>query len=98
MKVDRHGKAKILSQAEIQLLFSKGFQTPRNRALFGICLFTACRIREACTLRTADAYDAQGRVLPKLIIPILLISHPLKTVGQKSKACCVPSVPEIILT
>ncbi len=67
MKVDRHGKAKILSQAEIQLLFSKGFQTPRNRALFGICLFTACRIREACTLRTADAYDA-GRVLPLLII------------------------------
>ena len=68
MKVDRHGKAKILSQAEIQLLFSEGLQTPRDLALFGICLFTACRIREACTLRTADAYDAQGRVLPKLII------------------------------
>jgi integrase/recombinase XerD len=68
MKVDRHGKAKILSQTEIQLLFSQGFQTSRDRALFGICLFTACRIREACTLRTADAYDAQGRVLPKLII------------------------------
>jgi integrase/recombinase XerD len=77
MKVDRHGKAKILSQAEIQLLFSEGLQTSRDseallltadRALFGICLFTACRIREACTLRTADAYDAQGRVLPKLII------------------------------
>jgi hypothetical protein len=29
MKVDRHGKAKILSQAEIQLLFSEGFQTSR---------------------------------------------------------------------
>jgi integrase/recombinase XerD len=71
MKVDRHGKAKILSQAEIQLLFSQGFQTERDRALFGICLFTACWIREACTLRTADAYDAQGRVLPKLIIPII---------------------------
>jgi integrase/recombinase XerD len=68
MKVDRHGKAKILSQAEIQLLFNQGFQTSRDRALFGICLFTACRIREACTLRTADAYDAQERVLPKLII------------------------------
>jgi integrase/recombinase XerD len=68
MKVDRHGKAKILSQAEIQLLFNQGFQTSRDRALFGICLFTACRIREACTLRTADAYDAQGKVLPKLII------------------------------
>ncbi len=68
MKIDRHGKARILTQTEIQLLFSQGLQTVRDRALFGICLFTACRIREACTLRTADAYDAQGRVLPKLII------------------------------
>ena len=68
MKLDRHGKAAILTQSEIQILFNQGFQTPRDRALFGICLFTACRIREACTLRTADAYDVQGRVLPKLII------------------------------
>lgn len=68
MKVDRHGRSKILSQAEIQLLFSEGLQTPRDRALFGICLFTACRIQEACTLRVADAYDPTGRVLPKLIL------------------------------
>ena len=68
MKIDRHGKAKILSQAEIQRLFYSGLQTDRDRALFGICLFSACRIREACTLRTADVFDAQGRVLPKLII------------------------------
>ncbi len=68
MKVDRHGKAKILSQAEIQLLFSQGFQTPRDRALFGICLFTACRIREACTLYTIDAYEPTGKVRPVLII------------------------------
>jgi integrase/recombinase XerD len=68
MKIDRHGQAKILTQSEIQLLFSQGLQSDRDRALFGICLFTACRIREACTLRTADAYDAQGRVLPVLII------------------------------
>ena len=68
MKIDRHGQAKILTQAEIQLLFSQGLQSDRSRALFGVCLFTACRIREACTLRTADAYDAQGHVLPVLII------------------------------
>ena len=68
MKVDRHGKAKILSQAEIQLLFSQGFQTPRDRALFGICLFTACRLREACTLYTIDAYEPTGKVRPVLII------------------------------
>jgi integrase/recombinase XerD len=68
MKVDRHGKAKILSQVEIQLLFSQGFQTPRDRALFGICLFTACRLREACTLYTIDAYEPTGKVRPVLII------------------------------
>ena len=68
MKNDRHGKAKILTQAEIQLLFSQGFQEERDRALFGICLFSACRIREACTLRVTDAYDASGRILPKLKI------------------------------
>ncbi len=68
MKIDRHGRAKILTQAEIQLLFSKGFQNTRDRALFGICLYTACRINEACTLRTGDVYDAKGRVRPELII------------------------------
>ncbi len=77
MKNALHGKAKILTQAEIQLLFSQGFQEARDseallltadRALFGICLFSACRIREACTLRVSDAYDASGRVLPRLTI------------------------------
>lgn len=68
MKSERHGRAKILSQSEIQLLFSQGFQTERDRALFGICLFCACRIREACTLHARDVYDTAGRVLPKLII------------------------------
>lgn len=68
MKIDRHGKAKILTQAEIQLLFNEGLENSRDRALFGICLFSACRIREACTLRTADVYDSSGRVLPKVIL------------------------------
>lgn len=68
MKVDRHGKAKIFSQEEIQLLFSQGFQNNRDRALFGVCLFSGCRVNEACTLRVTDVYDAAGRVRPKLII------------------------------
>lgn len=68
MKVDRHGKAKILTQEEIQLLFNEGFQTERDRALFGICLFSACRINEAVTLKIVDAYDTAGRVRPKLVI------------------------------
>ena len=68
MKNDRHGKAKILTQSEIQLLFSQSFQEDRDRALFGICLFSACRIREACTLRVTNAYDVSGRILPRLTI------------------------------
>ena len=68
MKIDRHGKAKILTQQELQLLFNHGLQTHRDRALFSICLFCACRINEACTLRTRDVYDKFGRILPKLII------------------------------
>jgi integrase/recombinase XerD len=68
MKVDRHGKAKILTQQEIQLLFREGFQNNPDRCLFGICLFSACRVNEACTLKVMDAYDTAGRVRPKLII------------------------------
>ena len=36
--------------------------------MFGICLFSACRINEAVTLKIVDAYDVTGRVRPKLII------------------------------
>ena len=68
MKIDRHGRAKILTTAEIQLLFNKGLESNRDRALFGVCLFTACRINEACTLRTTDVYDTAGRVRSHLII------------------------------
>jgi integrase/recombinase XerD len=57
MKIDRHGKAKILSQAEIQRLFYSGLQTDRDRALFGICLYCCCRINEACTLSVNDVYS-----------------------------------------
>jgi integrase/recombinase XerD len=35
MKIDRHGQAKILTQSEIQLLFSQGLQTDRDRILLG---------------------------------------------------------------
>ncbi|WP_186709010.1 hypothetical protein [Euhalothece natronophila] len=43
MKIDRHRQAKILTPEEIQLLFTQGFSTQRDRALFGICLYGACR-------------------------------------------------------
>jgi len=67
MKIDRHGQAKILTQAEIQLLFSQGLQSDRDRVLFGICLYCCCRINEACTLSVNDVYS-KGRVRPELLI------------------------------
>ena len=66
-KIDRHGQAAILSQTDIDALFSDGFQTARDRALFGICLYTACRINEACSLIWVDVFS-NGRVRSPLII------------------------------
>ncbi|WP_230968304.1 site-specific integrase [Nostoc sp. WHI] len=40
----------------------------RLRALFAVCLFSACRIRECCTLQTEDIYRPKGIVRPRLII------------------------------
>jgi len=68
MKIDRHGRAKILTPIEIQLLFNEGLAISRDRALFGICLYTACRITEACTLRRKDVFDENRKVRPELII------------------------------
>ncbi len=67
MKINRHGKAKVLTQDEIQLLFSEGFQSDRDRALFGVCLYTACRINEACTLNTLDVYNKKKYVRNEII-------------------------------
>lgn len=54
MKLDGHGQAKILTPDEIHRLFADGFQTERDRALFGICLYTGCRISEALALTPDD--------------------------------------------
>lgn len=68
MKINRHGQAKVLTQAELERLFSVGLKTTRDRALFGVCLYAACRINEACTLLTADAYDSKGQVRTHLLL------------------------------
>ena len=54
MKVSGNGQGKILSQEELRRLFTEGLLTPRNRALFGICLFTGCRVSEALALKKTD--------------------------------------------
>jgi integrase len=66
MKIERHGQAKILTQQEIELLFNEGLQTARDRTLFGVCLYTACRIAEACSLEVIDIYTARGTVRPTI--------------------------------
>lgn len=68
MKINRHGKAKVLTQSEIQLIFSQGLDNDRDRTLFGVCLFSAARIREACTLLTPDIYTPKGQVRTHFVI------------------------------
>lgn len=50
MKLDGFGQSKVLTSVELKQLFSIGFETPRDKALFAICLFTACRLSEALKL------------------------------------------------
>ena len=67
MKVNRYGRAEILTPDEISLLFTEGLTKPRDRALFGVCLYAAARINEACTLFYADVIGFKG-VRDKLVI------------------------------
>ncbi|MTJ50024.1 site-specific integrase [Dolichospermum sp. UHCC 0259] len=68
MKIDRHGKAKVLTQPEIQRLFTEGLTTARDRTLCAVMLYTGCRVNEAVTLKIADVYDKKGRIRPELIL------------------------------
>lgn len=60
MKSDRYGQSERLLPEQINLLFTEGLITPRDRALFEVCLYTACRINEACTLLTTDVMGIKG--------------------------------------
>ncbi|WP_226889747.1 tyrosine-type recombinase/integrase [Nostoc sp. MG11] len=60
MKINRFGRAEILSPDQINLLFTEGFVNPRDRALFDACLYAACRINEACTLAVKDVFGSNG--------------------------------------
>lgn len=68
MKIDRHGKAKVLTQQEIQRLFTAGLTTDRDRTLCAVMLYTGCRVNEAVTLKITDVYDKKGRIRPELIL------------------------------
>jgi len=68
MKIEGHGQAKIFTQEEIELLFNEGLQSDRDRALFGVCLYTACRIAEACSLKVIDVFTPAGVIRAELVI------------------------------
>ena len=67
MKVNRFGRAEVLTPEQISLLFTEGFKSARDKALFGVCLYAATRINEACTLLSGDVIGIKG-VRDKLII------------------------------
>ncbi|MDZ4878120.1 MAG: Tyrosine recombinase XerC [Chroococcidiopsis cubana SAG 39.79] len=54
MKVKGNGRAKILTQAELERLFTRGFLTPRDKLLFAIAYYCACRVSEVLALTAAD--------------------------------------------
>lgn len=66
-KVKGSGQAKILSQDDLSRLFAAGFQSRRDRALFGICFFTGCRISEVLQL-TTDCLSGGLVTFPKRIV------------------------------
>ena len=53
----------ICQEEEIQLLFSQGRQITRSRVLFGICLYRACRINEACTVTYSYTVGFSSRTM-----------------------------------
>ena len=62
------GKAAVISQAEMERLFSEdGCKTDRDRALFGLCRYTAARISEVCQMKVSDVYLPNGAVKPSIV-------------------------------
>lgn len=52
MKIQRNGQAEVLTDDQLQELFS--VLSPTDRLLFGICYYTSCRISEALQLIRED--------------------------------------------
>lgn len=54
MKVKGNGRAKVLTQAELDRLFERGFIAVRDKLLFAITYYCACRVSEALVLTSDD--------------------------------------------
>jgi len=88
LKRNRHGRGKILTQQEIQLLFNEGLPDTLYRCLFATALFSAARINEVCTLLTEDVFDKRGRVHSHLTIRK---SHTKGQLGTRT----IPIIPDL---
>lgn len=87
LKRNRHGRGKILSYSEIQLLFTEGLPDTFYRTLFATALYTAARVNEVCTLLTEDVFDKRGRVRSHLTIRK---SHTKRQLGTRT----IPIIPD----
>ncbi|MBW4695855.1 MAG: tyrosine-type recombinase/integrase [Lyngbya sp. HA4199-MV5] len=56
MRIDGNGYARELTHAEMHVLLYQGFNNARDRLLFALCFYTACRISEARQMHLIDAF------------------------------------------
>jgi len=62
------GKAAVISQADLERMFGEvGFQSFRDRALFGLCRYTAARISEVCQMKISDVFLPTGKVKAEIV-------------------------------
>ena len=62
------GKAAVISQADLDRMFSdEGFHSLRDRALFGLCRYTAARISEVCQMKISDVFLPNGKVKTEIV-------------------------------
>jgi integrase/recombinase XerD len=57
LKNKGHGRAKVLTIAEVKRLLTELEKVERDACLFAICFFTGCRISEALHLETSDIIE-----------------------------------------
>jgi hypothetical protein len=60
MKIEGTGKPRYSPNKEIELLFNEGLQSDRDRALFGVCLYTACRSCRSVQLESHRCFHPGG--------------------------------------
>jgi integrase/recombinase XerD len=83
-----NGRGMEAGASLLVLSYVEGLPTERDRALFGICLYTTARVNETCSLHTADVYGTDGRVRDR-------ITFRRATTKGKQETRSVPVSPEL---